>query len=70
MQLDAAAPVLAALKDSIVIAKVDADKFTNLAKKYDVEYVSFWPIHCLLTLSASYFTVAFPVLFKIMSTLL
>ncbi|XP_028805768.1 protein disulfide-isomerase 5-2-like [Neltuma alba] len=34
--LDAAAPVLAALKEPIVIAKVDADKFTRLAKKYDV----------------------------------
>ncbi|KAF7811802.1 protein disulfide-isomerase 5-2 [Senna tora] len=36
-ELDAAAPVLAALKEPIVIAKVDADKFTSLAKKYDIE---------------------------------
>ncbi|CAL0300660.1 unnamed protein product [Lupinus luteus] len=36
-ELDAAAPVLAALKNPIVIAKVDADKFTRLAKKYDVD---------------------------------
>ncbi|KAL1369795.1 hypothetical protein HN51_000151 [Arachis hypogaea] len=36
-ELDAAAPVLATLKDPIVIAKVDADKHTGLAKKYDVD---------------------------------
>ncbi|TKY51513.1 disulfide-isomerase 5-2 [Spatholobus suberectus] len=36
-ELDAAAPVLAALKEPIVIAKVDADKHTRLAKKYDVD---------------------------------
>ncbi|MED6111023.1 Protein disulfide-isomerase 5-2 [Stylosanthes scabra] len=36
-ELDAAAPVLATLKDPIVIAKVDADKHTSLAKKYDVD---------------------------------
>ncbi|KAK4252987.1 hypothetical protein QN277_010831 [Acacia crassicarpa] len=36
-ELDAAAPVLAALKEPIIIAKVNADKFTSLAKKYDVE---------------------------------
>ncbi|KAI4352875.1 hypothetical protein L6164_007084 [Bauhinia variegata] len=35
-ELDAAAPVLAALKEPIVIAKVNADKFTKLAKKYDI----------------------------------
>lgn len=39
LQLDAAAPVLATLKEPIVIAKVDADKHTKLARKYDVEYV-------------------------------
>ncbi|CAL0303076.1 unnamed protein product [Lupinus luteus] len=39
-ELDAAAPILATLKDPIMIAKVDADKFNRLAKKYDVEYVS------------------------------
>ncbi|KAE8668493.1 hypothetical protein F3Y22_tig00112305pilonHSYRG00109 [Hibiscus syriacus] len=36
-QLDEAAPVLAGLKDPIVIAKVNADKFTRLASKHDVE---------------------------------
>lgn len=36
-ELDAAAPVLAALKEPIVIAKVDADKHTGLAKKHDVD---------------------------------
>ncbi|KAF7820080.1 protein disulfide-isomerase 5-2 [Senna tora] len=36
-ELDAAAPVLAALKEPIVIAKVDADKYTRLAQKYDVD---------------------------------
>ncbi|KAK7391158.1 hypothetical protein VNO78_19569 [Psophocarpus tetragonolobus] len=36
-ELDAAAPVLATLKEPIIIAKVDADKHTGLAKKYDVD---------------------------------
>ncbi|KAK7279732.1 hypothetical protein RJT34_24789 [Clitoria ternatea] len=36
-ELDAAAPVLAALKEPIVIAKVDADKHTRLAKKFEVD---------------------------------
>ncbi|XP_014510945.1 protein disulfide-isomerase 5-2 isoform X2 [Vigna radiata var. radiata] len=36
-ELDAAAPVLATLNKPIVIAKVDADKHTSLAKKYDVD---------------------------------
>ncbi|KAJ7973924.1 Disulfide isomerase-like protein [Quillaja saponaria] len=36
-ELDAAAPVLTTLKEPIVIAKVNADKFTSLAQKYDVE---------------------------------
>ncbi|KAM7267129.1 hypothetical protein ACFE04_009295 [Oxalis oulophora] len=36
-QLDAAAPVLAALKQPIVIAKLNADKYTRLAPKYDIE---------------------------------
>lgn len=36
-QLDEAAPVLAGLKKPIVIAKVNADKFTRLASKYDVD---------------------------------
>ncbi|GAU15966.1 hypothetical protein TSUD_41890 [Trifolium subterraneum] len=36
-ELDAAAPVLANLKEPIVIAKVEADKHTRLARKYDVD---------------------------------
>lgn len=36
-QLDAAAPVLAGLKKPIIIAKVNADKYTRLASKYDVD---------------------------------
>ncbi|KAF2290961.1 hypothetical protein GH714_017389 [Hevea brasiliensis] len=35
--LDAAAPGLAELKEPIVIAKVNADKYTRLASKYDVD---------------------------------
>lgn len=40
LQLDAAAPILAGLKEPIVIAKINADKFTRLARKYDIEYVA------------------------------
>ncbi|XVE60773.1 hypothetical protein DITRI_Ditri05aG0154300 [Diplodiscus trichospermus] len=36
-QLDEAAPILAGLKEPIVIAKVNADKFTRLASKHDVD---------------------------------
>lgn len=36
-ELDAAAPVLAGLKKPIIIAKVNADKYTRLASKYDVD---------------------------------
>ncbi|KAJ7969690.1 Disulfide isomerase-like protein [Quillaja saponaria] len=36
-ELDAAAPVLATLREPIVIAKVNADKFTRLAQKYDID---------------------------------
>ncbi|KAK9929634.1 hypothetical protein M0R45_026727 [Rubus argutus] len=36
-QLDAAAPLLASLKQPIVIAKVNADKYTSLAHKYEVD---------------------------------
>lgn len=36
-QLDEAAPILASLKEPIVIAKVNADKFTRLARKYDID---------------------------------
>ncbi|KAK7343810.1 hypothetical protein VNO77_12849 [Canavalia gladiata] len=36
-ELDAAAPALAALKEPILIAKVDADKYTRLAKKFEVD---------------------------------
>lgn len=35
-----AAPILAELKKPIVIAKVNADKYTRLARKHEVEYVS------------------------------
>lgn len=37
LQLDKAAPVLAGLKEPIVIAKVNADKFPSLANKYEIE---------------------------------
>ncbi|XP_062106074.1 protein disulfide-isomerase 5-2-like isoform X1 [Humulus lupulus] len=36
-QLDAAAPMLAALKEPIVIAKIDADKYSRLARKHDID---------------------------------
>ncbi|GMI77146.1 ARABIDOPSIS THALIANA PROTEIN DISULFIDE ISOMERASE 8, PROTEIN DISULFIDE ISOMERASE 8, PDI-like 5-2 [Hibiscus trionum] len=36
-QLDEAAVALAGLKEPIVIAKVNADKFTRLARKYDID---------------------------------
>ncbi|KAL6962005.1 Protein disulfide-isomerase 5-2 [Sarracenia purpurea var. burkii] len=36
-ELDKAAPVLARLKDPVVIAKVNADKFTHLANKYEID---------------------------------
>ncbi|GMI83234.1 ARABIDOPSIS THALIANA PROTEIN DISULFIDE ISOMERASE 8, PROTEIN DISULFIDE ISOMERASE 8, PDI-like 5-2 [Hibiscus trionum] len=36
-QLDQAASVLAGLKEPIIIAKVNADKFTRLASKHDVD---------------------------------
>ncbi|XP_062165127.1 protein disulfide-isomerase 5-2 [Alnus glutinosa] len=36
-QLDEAASILASLKEPIVIAKVDADKFSSLASKYDID---------------------------------
>ncbi|CAI8584361.1 unnamed protein product [Vicia faba] len=36
-ELDAAAPVLAKLNEPILIAKVDADKHTRLARKHDVD---------------------------------
>ena len=38
-QLEKAAPVLARLKQPIVVAKVDADKYRKLASKHDIEYV-------------------------------
>lgn len=40
LQLDKAAPVLAGLKQPIVVAKVDADKYRKLASKHDVVYVT------------------------------
>ncbi|XP_021288800.1 protein disulfide-isomerase 5-2-like [Herrania umbratica] len=36
-QLDEAAPVLAGLKEPVVIAKLNADKFTRLARKYEID---------------------------------
>ncbi|KAJ8760416.1 hypothetical protein K2173_015083 [Erythroxylum novogranatense] len=36
-ELDAAALILAKLKDPVIIAKVNADKYTHLASKYDVD---------------------------------
>ncbi|EEF28509.1 protein disulfide-isomerase 5-2 [Ricinus communis] len=36
-ELDAAAPVLSQLKQPIVIAKVNADKYTRLASKFDID---------------------------------
>lgn len=47
LQLDAAAPVLAKLKEPILIAKVDADKHTRLARKHEVEYVFLAPFYIL-----------------------
>ncbi|PKI32219.1 hypothetical protein CRG98_047390 [Punica granatum] len=37
-ELDAAAPVLAGLKQPVVIAKVDTDKYKRVAVKHDIEY--------------------------------
>lgn len=39
VQLDAAAPILAKLKQPIIIAKLNADKYTRLARKLEIEYV-------------------------------
>lgn len=36
-ELDAAAPVLAGLKEPIVIAKVDADKYRRIGDKYEID---------------------------------
>ncbi|KAH1065056.1 hypothetical protein J1N35_030043 [Gossypium stocksii] len=36
-QLDEAAPVLAGLKDPIAVAKLNADKFTTVARKYEID---------------------------------
>ncbi|KAL4559267.1 hypothetical protein LXL04_031404 [Taraxacum kok-saghyz] len=36
-ELDKAAPMLSGLKDPIVIAKIDADKYHRIAKKYDID---------------------------------
>ncbi|KAK6116653.1 hypothetical protein DH2020_049587 [Rehmannia glutinosa] len=44
-ELDKAAPILAGLKQPIVIAKVDADKYRKLASKHDIEYVAFASWH-------------------------
>ncbi|KAF8376961.1 hypothetical protein HHK36_030332 [Tetracentron sinense] len=37
LQLDAAAPILAQLPEPIMIAKVNADKFTRLASRYEID---------------------------------
>lgn len=37
LQLDAAAPLLAQLDQPIMIAKINADKYRNLAAKYEIE---------------------------------
>lgn len=39
VQLDAAAPILAKLKQPIIIAKLNADKYSRLARKLEIEYV-------------------------------
>ncbi|KAM1120248.1 hypothetical protein ACFX2J_044152 [Malus domestica] len=36
-QLDAAAPLLAGLKHPVAIAKLNADKFTSVARKYEID---------------------------------
>ncbi|GAB2291180.1 Protein disulfide-isomerase 5-2 [Dionaea muscipula] len=36
-ELDAAAPVLAGLREPIVIAKIDADKYRRLSSKYEID---------------------------------
>lgn len=41
LQLDAAAPILAKLKQPIIIAKLNADKYSRLARKLEIEYVFF-----------------------------
>lgn len=40
-QLDKAAAILAELKQPVVIAKVDADKYSRVASKHEIEYVCF-----------------------------
>ena len=46
MQLDKAAPILAGLKTPIVIAKVNADQFTRLANRFDIEYAAMALFFC------------------------
>lgn len=48
LQLDKAAAALAGSKNPVVIAKVDADKYTSLASKYDIEYTSLASYHAQL----------------------
>ncbi|KAL9256773.1 disulfide-isomerase 5-2-like protein [Drosera capensis] len=36
-ELDAAAPVLAGLKEPVVIAKIDADKYRRISSKYEID---------------------------------
>lgn len=42
LQLDAAAPILAKLDHPIVVAKINADKYSKLASKYEIEYVDIY----------------------------
>ncbi|XP_073275367.1 protein disulfide-isomerase 5-2-like isoform X1 [Primulina huaijiensis] len=37
LELDKAAPLLSGLKKPMVVAKVDADKYTSLASKHDID---------------------------------
>ena len=62
LQLDIAAPALAALTVPIVIAKVNADKYTRLGSKYDVEYdhctiflcyIFLFPLECYVIIEFS-----------------
>jgi len=39
--LDVVAPVLVNLKKPVVLVKVNADKYTRLAMKHEVKYISF-----------------------------
>ncbi|KAG9144528.1 hypothetical protein Leryth_010747 [Lithospermum erythrorhizon] len=38
-ELDKAAPILAGLKNPVIIAKVNVDKYKSLIKKHDIEWL-------------------------------